>query len=206
MTRKSNKPSVTDSDTGIYQQYSTYAGVDTHTPEALAAVAASIAKNWHFPTLAQELKRIYGNARIGKNDPLEHVRTEAQKLAIRKAADDLLASLFHLRQVIATGDIHAAVSCGIEVGTLDEQLRIRLNHEENAMTGRRSKVGHAKTGRAKTTEKETTYAKIQVWMQAYKKDHPAANDVRVKQKAVTEFDVSEDTIDRVIAWAAEKKT
>jgi hypothetical protein len=132
MAHKLTKPTVTPPiDTGIYRiPGDRYAGVETHTTEALAAVAESIAASWKPRDIDSELKRVLGNARLGKADPREHVRTSAA---------DLLTSVFMLRKAVAEGNLLAVAYYGVEVGTLDEQLLVKLNHEENAMRGRRSK-------------------------------------------------------------------
>ena len=150
MARKLNKPTVTPPiDTGIYWiPGDRYAGVETHTPEALAAVAESIAASWKPRDIDSELKRIIGNARIGKADPREHVR---------KAAGDLLTSVFFLHKAIAEGNLRAVAYYGIEVGTNDEQLLVKLAHEENAMRGKRTQKGSTNGG-AKTHKKATTCA------------------------------------------------
>ena len=101
MARKLNEPTVTPPvDTGIYHTPGDrWAGVETHTPEALAAVAESIMRSWHCPTLDEELRRIIGNARVGKADPREYVQ---------KAAGDVLTAIYHMNMVLATGNVKAA--------------------------------------------------------------------------------------------------
>jgi len=148
MARKLSKPTVTPPiETGIYRiPGDRWASVETHTPEALDAVAESIMASWHCPTLDEELRRIIGNASIGKADPREHVQ---------KAAGDVLTAIYHLNMVLATGDVKAAATRGIEVGTLDEQLRIKLNHEEKAKREMVRKAGKRKRDLERKSESAT---------------------------------------------------
>ena len=144
MAGKLNEPTVTPPiDTGIYRTPGDrWASLETHTPEALDAVAESIMASWHCPTLDEELRRIIGNARIGKADPEERPGSGQQRTECHLPPEPRSC---HRRR-------ESSGSTGVEVGTIDEQLLIKLAHEENAMCGKKnpkqgSKAAQKRTGR-----------------------------------------------------------
>jgi hypothetical protein len=193
MARKlKNKPTVTPPiDTGIYRiPGDRWAGVETHTPEALATVAESIAASWKPRSIDSELKRILGNARIGKADPREHVR---------KAANDLLTSVFWLHKAIAEGNLRAVAYYGVEVGTNDEQLLIKLAHEENAMRGKRSKKrGHDRVEQIARARRERR-AEIKAEVEERRRRrgrHKTPSDTQIYSETAAQFGVSIPTVRR----------
>ena len=187
MARKLNKPTVTPPiDTGIYRiPGDRWAGVETHTSEALAAVAESIAKSWHFPTLAEETQRIMGNVRIGKADSRSHVQ---------KAAQDLATAVWCLRTAVADGHVQAVAIYGIQVGTLDEELRIKLG-PEYIVKQRKDTTAKLRAGAGTLCHPdETRIAALKRFAQL-QRDNPTRKLGAISSQVSQEFQVPERTLD-----------
>ena len=185
------KPTVTPPiETGIYRIPGTIsASVETHTEEAFAIVIEKINASWHCPTLDEELRRIIGNAR--KADPRKNVQ---------EAAGDVLTAIYRLNMVLATGDVRAAAARGIEVGTLDEQLRIKLAHEEKALTGSKFIKASEKGTENLTRETHARYIEINAWIAEKMKVRCKVSLTQRRHQAADEFGVSLDTVLAAQSW------
>lgn len=181
MAKKSNEPTVTINDTGIYRDGRVHVNAATHDEAALKESLKSLAKKWRAPTLDKELKRIHNNMAVGKADPREH---------IQDAAKHLSHWLSLLEKAIVKGDVRTAALCGILVGMRDERLQIRAMHEANAMYGRKSKVALS-TGREKKAAEDAAFHKaVRDWVQAKMDGSKRLSLTGARAKAAIEFNRS----------------
>jgi hypothetical protein len=155
MARKTNKPIVAETKTGEGLLKETDRGIYVERTMEVkdwgVAVPRMVDKFHRSKASGQQLVdgQMQGVAelvRIARTDEREHVRT---------AAGNLACSLSMMKMYLREDDVLGAAFCGILVGTQAEQLRIKIEHEENAAHGKKIK---AKLGTARATKADKTDA------------------------------------------------
>ena len=122
---QTDEGTLTEIDRGIYPERR------LEVRNSRLAIPRIVAEFRHSQGTAQELvdrevTRIANSVLLAQKDERPHVREAAGRLA---------CSLSMFKTYISESDVLGAAFCGILIGRQDEELRIKMQHEENAMRG-----------------------------------------------------------------------